>query len=459
MTNLEHLKHFKNPEKAIELENKLIDGEITPEVFEVEVKKLELWAEEEAIKFKSETGTDLEKIESSSHLPKEEIANTEKELQIEENLNQVNTEADKITRFDRIKDKASKFLKVAAGVVGLAALPNAVEGQAPKERAPKVYTNKAEYDKAKQAYEDSLELYNFSNLQEGRLVQRLREKGLSTKPYMDNPYKGRGGIVNSERPYIEPNKFGNLPGYYVQDIGNATIAPISSYAYEGIESMESTNFRYKKPVQKVVYQPKIESKKTTLLPKPNVDPKFNDPNWELVNDKNSKGENAVKWQRKTTKPITNKETIKPKIKKGEKKDTTENVVDSQSAKEQKEAVLFVEKKYKRPTEKIKFSELTKEEKSWFLHQRSDGVYDRYYMPFLREDAVEEKPIGRINIHGREVPYTSGMKEQLASYGIKPTQVGNSSNYTVSRFEEKTKGWQGNKLLDKKGGVLIDLDTL
>jgi uncharacterized membrane protein len=44
MANLEHLKHFKNPEKAVDLENKMIQGEISQEEFAKEIKKLKLWA-------------------------------------------------------------------------------------------------------------------------------------------------------------------------------------------------------------------------------------------------------------------------------------------------------------------------------------------------------------------------------------------------------------------------------
>ena len=72
---------------------------------------------------------------------------------------------------------------------------------------------------------------------------------------------------------------------------------------------------------------------------------------------------------------------------------------------------------------------------------------------------KDKPIGTINIHGRAVQFYSEeqkneLLEKLAPY--KPTQIGSSNSYGVSRFNEQTKGWNDNKLYGKNEEVLIDL---
>ncbi len=73
-----------------------------------------------------------------------------------------------------------------------------------------------------------------------------------------------------------------------------------------------------------------------------------------------------------------------------------------------------------------------------------------------------KPIGKINIHGRSVDYYSELQkskilDKLADAHIAVTKVGEGDDYTVSRFNESTKGWQENVLFGQNGEVLIDLD--
>lgn len=67
--------------------------------------------------------------------------------------------------------------------------------------------------------------------------------------------------------------------------------------------------------------------------------------------------------------------------------------------------------------------------------------------------VPIKSIGKINIHGRDIIFTSEehKKAVLSKLSVyKPIKVGDSENYIVSRFGEKTKGWQGAVLLDENG---------
>jgi hypothetical protein len=73
-----------------------------------------------------------------------------------------------------------------------------------------------------------------------------------------------------------------------------------------------------------------------------------------------------------------------------------------------------------------------------------GVMGNYNLP--RNEWVKD-PLGTINIEGREVPYYS--EDELQKYsGYKPTKVGASNNYTISRFESPLY-WEGDQLMDKK----------
>jgi len=66
------------------------------------------------------------------------------------------------------------------------------------------------------------------------------------------------------------------------------------------------------------------------------------------------------------------------------------------------------------------------------------------------------PIGKINVHGQDVPFYSEEQRDrmLAVLGkYKPVRVGASNDYSISRFEEKTRGWQNGKLVDENGNII------
>jgi hypothetical protein len=112
MANLDHLNHFKNPEEAVELKNKLPQEEITPEEFEIQAKELGQWLEEEAITFKSQTQEELGKIENFGHLTKEEIEEIKAETDTSQKLDQLDQEVDQISSVVTSKNKPEKSNKL-----------------------------------------------------------------------------------------------------------------------------------------------------------------------------------------------------------------------------------------------------------------------------------------------------------------------------------------------------------
>jgi hypothetical protein len=462
MTNLEHLKHFKNPEKAIELENKLMDGDITPEVFEVEVKKLELWAEEEAIKFKSETGVDLEKIEQSSHLPEDEIKEVESTMHIADNLEEVNQEANKITRFDRIKDKASQFLKVAAGVVGLAALPNNVEGQAPKERGPIVVHDKK--DNRLKAYKDSLTLYNnfihdSTLIKNSDIANRYGISLLPNKKNIDLNYLEKNDQTNN-KPVNKKIKPKDFLGYRRTDV-NPKYKDTRNPFWEsknpvgiliddrkGNDNYDDNSYyipKYQKPKQKVEYKPE-EAKDTASTPEVEEGKEF-----FKYYDNKAEYEKALQEYNDSLDAYNQEEEIRRAITKNGDKNT-----------EIPGTLRYLTKKDKVPESiKMRYKVMPTKIVDYMIGDKRlhTWLYDKpLAIPKLRES----KSLGSINVHGRKIEYTSEEQkneilQKLKEHNISASKVGDSENYTVTRFQEKTKGWQGNKLLDETGAVLIDLD--
>lgn len=86
---------------------------------------------------------------------------------------------------------------------------------------------------------------------------------------------------------------------------------------------------------------------------------------------------------------------------------------------------------------------------------------RFKKPLEIPKLREHKSLGSINVHGKSIDYYSEEQknrilETLKAKGINPTQVGSTSNYTISRFEEKTGGWQGDTLIDKNGSPILSL---
>jgi hypothetical protein len=101
------------------------------------------------------------------------------------------------------------------------------------------------------------------------------------------------------------------------------------------------------------------------------------------------------------------------------------------------------------------------EKTTNMHWHGDSeIMDEFdalaiYEKPKQEVVYKPKLLGTINVHGRSIEYFSEtqlnyMKAKLEAHNIILTKVGDSQNYTASRFNEKTKGWIGNQLLDEKG---------
>ncbi len=495
MANLEHLKHFKNPEKAVDLENKMIQGEISQEEFAKEIKKLKLWAGEEAIKFKSETNVDLAKAESSSHLPQQEIRATEQELHIEENLNAVNTEALKVGKYDYLKAKARNLLKVAAGVVGLAALPHTMKGQAPKERAPKVYTNKAEYDKAKQAYDDSMALYKMNQ------GKNFDERFYGMRDRLD---PNRSASFDSG--YIEEIKFGskhdidkeNEPGYkgsvveYTRSkepMGTDwTTRPgknIRESAEEG-RNLDSSNRRLYDAQEKEIRRAIDEWNKSNDKKLGNLMRKYK-PIGYLNKEEYSEGylgdnyainPSAEKYKKPHTwkmEDATDREGLKkiyPGLTDKDIDEAIENMRTRDPLDYMKKGVGPYDRSWEEPDyyERNYTQDSTKGYRPEAIVNQihkftySLPIWKKPVQPVEFEFPTERISLGTFNVHGQEFKYYSpGQKNdilnKLEAHNIKATKVGATENYTVARFQEKTKGWQGNKLLDEKGEVLVDLDII
>ncbi|MCC6323753.1 hypothetical protein IT400_03100 [Candidatus Nomurabacteria bacterium] len=174
--------------------------------------------------------------------------------------------------------KHAKRILFATSVAVSALFPNKSEAQKVKEKAPKIYTDKNEYKKAKQAYDDSLELYNISNSEKEK---DLPEYGIS---YKDVPFNSDqkikyqkeilgedwiGGRNKDINPRIKKG-IGDIPSL----LYHKKIAPWGyqeqNYKgkkdgfYHGTKIIPTTPI-YKKPVQPVKYKPdvkKVEEKDT-----------------------------------------------------------------------------------------------------------------------------------------------------------------------------------------------------
>lgn len=347
-------------------------------------------------------------------------------------------------------------------------------------------------DKRLKDYQDSLSSYNDGIRQKQAWMDlhfkakgKVNIKGLGTWNQMNEPFIA-GETINGQLTARRTN-----------------ILPINAYAEEyspngnSKESFLGVNAykEYQKPVQPVVYQkPKATTKTETYFPNEVTRQKIIKLGWtktilpngdEQYDDQNSAQGYTFK---RATRPIP----IKPDPKIVEKQKligvTPDGVWGPKSEaawKEYNEAkendrlpfidgmeqlknLSMIEKKYKRPSEEISFNELTKEEQLLFFHRMKDGEYDRYFLPFLDSPKPESekishstKPLGNINIHGRPIPYYSDahrdeLLKTLAPY--KPTKVGSTSDYGVSRFNETTKGWNGNVLYGSDGKPLVDLDN-
>jgi hypothetical protein len=87
-------------------------------------------------------------------------------------------------------------------------------------------------------------------------------------------------------------------------------------------------------------------------------------------------------------------------------------------------------------------------------------YDSPIQPIIYKEPIPKQVLGNINVQGKNIPYHS--KEEKEQYfklfqdnGIKVE--GNNGNYGVSRNNELTSGWNGNKLYLKGNKELLDLD--
>lgn len=105
--------------------------------------------------------------------------------------------------------------------------------------------------------------------------------------------------------------------------------------------------------------------------------------------------------------------------------------------------------------------IAKKDSGWNV-ESSHEFYPVFPAP-VQEVRLDDsiKPIGKINIQGREIAYYSDQQlnqivRELEAHGIKPTQVGESKDYTVSRFNETTKGWIDDELLGENDEIILSL---
>jgi hypothetical protein len=100
-------------------------------------------------------------------------------------------------------------------------------------------------------------------------------------------------------------------------------------------------------------------------------------------------------------------------------------------------------------------------KSEEAYQQLNKISETSQTPKVAEESSTKvtsvNPVGKINIHGQDIPYFDEAHRDKILSTLKdysPTKVGNTNNYTVDRFEEKTKGWKDGKLFGKDGKEIV-----
>ncbi len=385
---------------------------------------------------------------------------------------------------------------VVAGLATLAMSPQKGEAQTPKNKeiAPKVYTDKKEYNKAKNKYEDSLNSYNKSKEAE-KIYKWATDENLSYETFLINLSKMfKSDFIGRYKKDREFNQKANKLSWddprrkalikewqKLSDEDNKELQKVnrylsfktqnnrqelnenydvSLYTKRGVkpikligdprkndllsgEAMYSAYPVFKKPVQKVEYKPETEENtEEELLGAIEEGKEF-----FKYYDNKAEYEKALQEYTDSLVLYTDSENkLKELLEK--KKDEIEKVV-----------------VYKEINPNLKDAKIKPiGHRTIFVKDKTKPNWhsDIYKKPLAIPKLRENKSLGSINVHGRKIEYTSEEQkneilQKLKEHNISASKVGDSENYTVTRFQEKTKGWQGNKLLDETGAVLINLD--
>lgn len=332
-----------------------------------------------------------------------------------------------------------------------------------KTREPVVYTNANEYQKAKKLYEDSLFLFNKSF----EKIESL-EKQLLREPKIFNWYDGTtamrlykkthegvlknlGGRLGTdeEQEYFEKNpdlktgkdydNFLQARKLFLDFKGNGYINEfkkdtLRSYQmeskdfYNGNDTLTTKIWRQLPYEFNNIYNFDVEPSKTAFF--------------EI-------GENHFIVSKE---PIAHDSTIIEK----KRTRTKENLT-----KDDYEVPDSVKINYM----KKEFGDYAYDNKPYYEYGPAEQPNMYLWVPVYEKPVQPIKLPGKINIQGRWIECKDWAMEKnimdlLNAHGIVATPVGDSPDYTVSRFKEKTAGWDGQKLYLNDGKenktILIDL---
>ena len=291
----------------------------------------------------------------------------------------------------------------------------AQDGGEPQDKTPIYVTDKN--DPRLKAYSDSVNVY---------------KGGLLDVSKMRKATKTADNVNNGTEPNLEFfNSFDNL-----NKLNKKDPTPTTVYHKTFSDGTSYQGYLYKEPVQPIVYQkPK---------PSPTVSPIYKKPI----------GSTEFREGKKPVQPVVyqNPQNLNtPELWEKSIRDVELNIGNPDK---------WTMNGYNQLQQKLndykKWRETTPEGKAVVDYHNEPNEYVVKLPKHLQPVDVTPSttPIGNINIHGRNVPYYSEDHKQklLTTFApYKPTQVGTSTNYIVSKFQEKTKGWdtKGN-LLDEKG---------
>lgn len=383
------------------------------------------------------------------------------------------------------------------------------DGGEPQDVKPKVFTDLNEYNKAKQAYNDSTDLYNYTILQKklekqsnfvptgfmdllttGRSV-KLNEEGEKAKNILNKEAKRilvnnknlRKGLVGQPVPTDE--MYGEEGSY---DINSPKIKPIGTWKGTALNN----DYSNVKPVQPVVYQNsqqrhlitakdwqdintnnygdeeiKVRNADTNkydiyrignkfeLVPKNPVQPVvYQKPKQKVVPySKNVGRDNPTDDYVKKHPPIYVTDKSDSRIGSYHENGSQYLYKSTTPVKPKVEDTKYVEtydklKKLVDPNNESNLETFIASNGKMALRQKKETPITPV-VPQQETITTPKTPIGTINIEGKTVPYHS--EEELKTFApYKPTQVGTSKDYTISRFESPLY-WEGDKVMDKKTG--------
>ncbi len=300
--------------------------------------------------------------------------------------------------------KNARRILLATGVAMSALFPNKTEAQKVKEREPIVVHDKK--DSRLKAYNDSMNLYNVSKYETDEILKL--SKGDENKVLDTEVSKIRSEIEASGKFNHFFKSFKNLKELNKKEPKPVKIIPITPIdEFNNTVRVGESLHVFKKPVQEVIYKTKkIELPINVAIP--------------LTVENYSEALKKYKY------PDVGD------ILKGLKEGKTVN---------DKFFELFL-------NADGTLSSISYYEKDPYVAEIKDG-----------KESLPPVPMGTFNIQGREVSYYSEEQKNsiltiLKDHNITATQVGDSDNYTVSRFNEKTDGWDGNELKFKDGGSVV-----